>query len=243
MACDSSFPNVVLEWANYSYQLAGSPQRSVISGPDAALAKFLLNSILGKWGADNRYIFFNNKTEFVITTDLANKQEFTIGPSTIFDVQANPYNDILSLYYNSGGIDYQMKYMPLKSYDAINFKNIGAYPVYYTFEAQKDFTLLKIFPFPTEGMIIKINGKQRLSDVTYFQSITEIPDYSVLYLIYELAFQLSNFKGWTPQPNFMTAYNDLHRTFMAANKLDVQNELVPAFLPYGSYYGGRLNNG
>ncbi len=243
MACESNFPNTVLEWVSYAYQLAGSPQRAVIFGPDAQLAKFLLNSILDVWSGDNRNIFFNNQTLFTITTALTNKQFFTIGPSAIYDVQDNAYNDILSVYYNAGGIDYQIKYMPLKSYDAINFKNIGAYPVYYDFEAHKDYTVLKIFPFPTEGMIIKVNGKQRLSNVTYFQTNTEVANYGVLFLIYELARQLSNFKGWTPQPDFKQTYIDLQRKFVASNKQDLQYELVPAFLPFGSYYGGRLNNG
>jgi len=208
----------------------------VLEGVDVRLAERLINEVLAQWSSANITIFFNATIVFDAGT---NSDTYIIGSSysALEDnevlVNKNPFNTIRSAFFRLSNLDYPIKYLEPKQFDGIPLKRIGGYPQYYTYEVQQDYTIVRFYPFPQYGMVMKLKGKQKLSDVTLFETNVPIPKYAFLPLKYCLANELINSTGGNPQPNF---YNDLNKhmaRLMRSNKQDVTYEYNLPFKPVG----------
>lgn len=238
MSCDAIFAPFAT-FINDAYRLAGRSGQQILNGGDINLATRILNNLLAEWSARDSLIFFNNVVSFTAPGNVENfiftvRENFLLPPflTDMFVVNTMPMNNIYSGYYETSQLHYPMKYLEQKSYDSIVFRDFTTWPSYFTYQAYKDYTLVRIFAKPPEGFIITFHGKQKISAVTLFQSDTgDIPDYAFLFLQYELAKELVNFTGSMPQPTFWSEYKQHKRNFVSANRQDEQYEITQLYRP------------
>ncbi len=212
-----------------AFYYAGKSITQVVPGEQQDFAIRTLNRIIDTWSARDSFIFYNNS---VVFTAPGGYGDFRIGNNPGDFIQANPFNNIYSVFFRvADQIDLPTEYRTPKEFDGITIKNIGVWPEYYTFQNQPGYTFFRLFPWPQAGIEVKINGKQQLNDVSLFtSSLSDLPPYCELALIYSLAAELVNSgTGGQPQPDFWKMH-DIHiKNFIAANKQDVETELEPTF--------------
>lgn len=223
-----------------SYRLAGvTRENEVLTGAQAATGLFLLNNMLAEWGESGTYCFFISNLEFPAK---GNGLDYTIGNSDSFDVNANPFAQIYSLTYNVGNITYTPEYITPKRFNSIVFKSISNFPGVWTYEVQKDYTLVRLYPRTQGGnQVIKIVGKQRLGSVTLFQNSDNVPRYAFNALCYSLADLVSDFEASQLPSNFENKLQKHMNALAGANKFDFEIESLDPFeecSPMGRGRGG-----
>jgi hypothetical protein len=219
----------------------GRSDNQPLTGEQTNTALFLLNNTLAEWGENGIYVFFVSNYEF---PSVADKLDYTIGNSTAFDLNTNPFNVIYSLTFNQGDITYTCKYITPKRFNSIVLKSITTFSYVFTFEVKNDFTLLRMFPRTQGGTVVKLVGKQRFTNFNLFDDLSNFPRYANNAMMYYLADLLSDTYGWEPAdslPSKLEKYMALMRT---NNKNDFEietDEPFMQFLPFGgrsnSYYG------
>ncbi len=228
MACDSIDTPITL-LIRYAYSLAGRTTNT-LNGPSTSNALNILNSILAQW-SQNTFIFYDSQIEFD-ATGTPGDYIITKRASTADNViQANPFVDVFEVWYSVGGIDYLMTHMQKQPFDAIPLKEVGSYPKYFNARNTKDSTILRLYPYPTSGMRIKVYGTQRLDDVSLFQSEASFPDWAYLPLAYELANQLVVSGGYTPSSGFNAELSRQRRLVKAQKRRDPEYDYSHAFRP------------
>lgn len=230
--------NRFVEIINDALVLAGklTPGQVATAG-DMSFSLRLLNNIQGLWSGQTQYLFYVNT---VFHTVIESKLVYTISTDTSSDIVANAFEDISSLNYSVGEIDYGCQYLPLKAFNLIPIKNIVAYPTNWTYETFGTYTQLRIYPQPQVDMVLRINGKQILSDVGLFDSSAVIAPFGILPLTYTLAKHMINFGRGNAQPNFYTTCDRIMSEFISANRQDPSYEISP---PFGSSKSGTAYGG
>lgn len=204
-----------------SFRLAGITRANVaLTGAQINTGLFLLNNLLAEWAETGTYCFFVSNLEFAAT---GNTLDYYIGLDDSFDVNAAPFSQIYSMTYNNGNITYTAKYVTPKLFNQIVFKSITNYPACFTYEVQKDYTLLRVYPRTQGGnQTIKIVGKQRLLQVSLFQDSTQIPRYAFNPILYALAELVSDFEGGQLPSDFEGKLRKHMINLAASNKNDFE---------------------
>jgi hypothetical protein len=224
-----------------AYRLASATrQGEIISGPEYEQAFGILNLILANWSAQNIYIFYTGILETQLTPGLT---AYRIGNDSAYEVQSNPYVQIDYITYTVGNITYSPIKLTPTEFDSIAFKPISTYPGYWAYEIFKDYTILKFFPQPTGSELFNIRGKKRLNSFVEFEENTDIPDYAVLPLAYELANHLQIIAPSQPQQDFQKNLAYQRQLMIDSNQIDLEIKQEPAFRTWKDTSRLTGNNG
>ncbi len=228
MACPGVEQQPYIQLINEAFVLAGaSSAGNPLSAADVLLGISVLNQVLGIWSGLNQFLFYEDVFDFLIEISLEN---YRLGTISSAEIKTNPFQTITSLNYRIGGVDYGCQFTPWKSYNLIPQKNIEAYPTNYTYQYYGTYTLLRIFPKPPIGTIIKVTGKQILLDASLFTSSTAIPPHARTALIYFMAKMLLQLGKGVKTSGFDNDFTFYFNMFCASNKQSNEYEVFPPFL-------------
>lgn len=220
MTCTTPI-NPMSELISDAYILAGSPQNGPITGPLSIRAIRALNAILDSWNGKPLYIPYQASIDIVSDGSLAYIIGLEGDDHNDVNVPANPFEQIKSLTYNVGSASYRCTFMAPPAFNQILIKGTAGLPQFWTYEIRDKYTILRLYPEAQNGIIIKPVGKQRLSNVEFFSSSSQIPAKYRRFLTYALAAELSAYGSGRPNDQFQKNWPDVKRIPLSSNNDDL----------------------
>lgn len=220
MPCDVNTSAPVLKLLTLAWKLAGNGLKP-LTGEAADTALTFLNDTLSKLGAKPEGITFLTEIEF----DGTGVPEYQVGLTTNVGpniINTEPITYIATAHASLGQVTRPLDIVSQGSYNRIPFKYSGAWPQFITYFLGKDYTTVRIFPWPVQSYRIYIQCLQRLNLQSYFTSINQVPQQNWTFLEYEVARLLISHNYGMPAANFYQDYDKYEQEFHDANQQDFE---------------------
>jgi hypothetical protein len=209
-------------------KLSGGLRQGAIPTPeDTALGINLLNQILAQWGNSKLFVFYLTNLVF---QGINNQLFYFIGKGNNATISANPFVNITHVTYNVGSVTYYPEFLEKKEFDAIPYKEVNAFPAWWTYQVNLDNVQFGLYPRTTGQELITLTGQQRLDKVNLFEDASsEIPEYAVMPLAYFLAEHLANINNTVVAENFQSQKSAQYSYLVNSNQQDFQFDTRPPF--------------
>ncbi len=236
MAC--TIPDPIITFIRQAYLYAGDRDNATLSAQQVTDGITTLNMVLSQWAGSPLLIFYESVYEFITVDTQLDFAIGTIGDENfpVLTQNANPFSDISFINVVLGNITYTPQYITPQAFAAITVKSVSGLPSVYTFENRDTYTLLRIYPQVQTGSLIQIHGKQTLTNVNLYSSVSDLYGPDQLFLQYEVANHLANMGYGNRNQNFDETRQELRNTKVGSARLHTS-------LDYGTKPGGVRRRG
>jgi len=225
---------VVIKNAYYLAQVLDP--REEIEGFEAGEGLRILNLILANWGSLKIYIpTYTQLTQVVTSGDFS----YDITPAITSATRGH--------LVDQNNVQYPVEVIDLARYNTLNFAltNQNSRPnqvfIKNDFANWPTLSQLIFYPIPDNTYTVTLWVWKRLANVTYSQDLTQVPDYWINALTYELAHRLASINATVLPQSFLDDYDMIIKQVKAANKRDkrviVNNQFQTTrkYKPWGTY--------
>lgn len=193
-----------------------------------------LNMMMESWSIDRLMIYQIIQESFALTTSTGT---YTIGSGGAFNT-TRPIK-ITNAFVRSGTTDYQLKIIPVDSYNMIPQKTVdGSYPteLYYDTGFASSLATIYLYPEPSAGLTLYIDSWKQLQTFALISTTVVLPPGYELAIISNLAIFLSaGFRS--VQPEVIKIARDSLAAIQRLNAPVLIARLDPGLIP-----GGRRFN-